>query len=138
MALTTSRLGASGFVVDPHSIDRDNGHQVDWANVTALNADGKKYIPAGTVVGSLLGNGKISPRVVTTNPAVGLIETTAIENDSNAALTGYGLIVGGVINENLLPDATGTPRVLAAAVKTELANAGTGFSWRQYSDGRTS
>ena len=55
-----------------------------------------------------------------------------------AMLTGYGLIVGGVIHENLLPDATDTPRTLAAPIKTELNAAGTGFAWRTYNDGRAS
>ena len=138
MATTTTTVATPGWLVDPHSADRDGGHQIDWAQVSATNADGKKTIPAGATVGILLGNGKISPRVATTNPAVGLLETTAVEGDPTAALTGYGLIVGGVIHENLLPDATGTPRTLAAAIKTELNAAGTGFAWRTYNDGRAS
>lgn len=100
-------------------------------------ATGKKRLLAGTVVGSLLGGGKISPRVVTTNPAIGILESTATEDDSFAALSGYGVLVGGVFYENLLPDATGSPATLAAAVKTELTNAGTGFSFEQYGDTRT-
>lgn len=99
-------------------------------------ATGKKMLPAGTVVGSLLGAGRVSPRIVTTNPAIGLLETNAIEDDPDAALSGYGVIVGGVVYEALLPDSTGTPRTLSAAIKTELANAGTGFSYEPYADSR--
>lgn len=214
MPRTTSTISRIPFVVDPVSLDRNSGRQIDWANVadstrpgaftvtvgtggaalaattvpvTALPgalpngvtldfggakfarltaaaaagatsltvaalptalvagdvavytgaATGTKRLVAGTVVGSLLGAGKVSPRVATTNPAIGILETTATEDDSFAALTGYGVLVGGVFYENLLPDATGNPATLAAAVKTELTNAGTGFAFEAYSDTRT-
>lgn len=126
------------FVVDPHNTPRDNGHQIDWANVADgyKDANGKKVLPAGTVVGTLLGGGKISPRVVTTNPAVGLLATAAVEGEDFAAATGYGIFIGGVFYENLLPDATGSPKTLPSAVKTELNANGTGFAFRAYSDNR--
>lgn len=138
MPRTTTKISRLGFVVDPVSVTRSSGRQIDWANVAASykNADGNKVLLAGTVVGELLGTGKVSPRVVTTNPATGILETNAVENDLNAALTGYGVMLGGVLYENLLPDATGAPKVLATAVKTELNAAGTGFSFEQYSDTR--
>jgi hypothetical protein len=100
---------------------------------------GAKFLPAGTVIGTLLGNGKASPRIVTTNPAIGMLETNATDDvKSSDSVTGYGVIVGGVIFENLLPEATGgPPKVLATAVKTELASAGAGFVFQQYSDSRT-
>lgn len=201
-----------GFIVDPQSIDRLNGRQIDWAlvgennrrtpgqiviagatsisattlNVTALArplasgtvldfgldefavttaaaaagattvpvraipyaleggevavvaGTGAKFLPAGTVIGTLLGSGKASPRIVTTNPAIGLLETNATDDEKAPdALSGYGIIVGGVIYENLLPEATGgPPKVLASAVKTELAAAGMGWVWQSYSDSR--
>lgn len=97
---------------------------------------GRKYLPAGTVVGDLLGSGKVSPRVVTTNPAMGVLETDAIEGDPTAAKSGYGVIRGGALYEALLPDASGSPRVLAGAIKTELNASGTGFVFLTYSDQR--
>lgn len=219
MGRTTTHISRLPFIADPTSIDRNQGRQIDWANVAAtyqatpqitqsvvvgaagaagnattvpvdattyaipsgtlldfgakkfarLSADalagatsltvdaiatalvdndaathivqrgsGKKTLPAGTAVGELLGSGKISPRIVTTNPATGFLETTAVEDEPQAALSGYGMIVGGVLFENLLPDATGgPPKTLASAIKTELAAAGTGFSWQVYGDSRT-
>lgn len=95
---------------------------------------GKKVLKAGTVVGEELGSGKISPRVVTTNPATGILVATAIEDDRSAALSGYGVYVGGVVYEALLPDASGDPRELDAAVKTELAAAGCTFQYEVYAD----
>jgi hypothetical protein len=136
---TTTVIGRPGFVVDPSSIEQNPGRQIDWANVAAGYIDaatGKKVLPAGTVIGELLGSGKISPRVVTTNPATGILATTAIEGDRSAALSGYGVMVGGVIYEALLPDSSGSPKVLAAAIKTELAAADCTFKWERYEDNR--
>jgi hypothetical protein len=108
-------------------------------DVATVAGTGAKFLPAGTVIGTLLdGTGKASPRIVTTNPAVGILETNATDDPKSAdSSTGYGVIVGGVIFENLLPEATGTPKVLATAVKTELVAAGTGFAFQQYADSRT-
>lgn len=105
----------------------------DKATVAGVGA---KKLKAGTVVGELLGTGKISPRVVTTNPATGILETDAVEDDTSAAISGYGVIIGGAVYEALLPEASGSPRVLASAVKTELNAAGTGFAFLAYSDAR--
>lgn len=108
-------------------------------DTAVVAGSGPKTLKAGTVVGELLGTGKVSPRVVTTNPAIGLLETDAVEDDLQDAASGYGVIVGGVIFENLLPDATGgPPKVLASAVKTELqtAGVGTGFAFQEYQDVR--
>ncbi len=137
MARTTVNMSRLPFVADPHSVMRNSGRQIDWANVSATNADGKKVVYAGTAVGELLGTGKVSPRVVTTNPAVGIMATTAVQGDLVAALTGYGIIIGGHIYENLLPDATGgPPKTLAAATKTELNTNGYRFSFETYGDSR--
>lgn len=96
--------------------------------------DGYKVLPAGTVCGTLLGSGKISPRVASTNPATCILLTNAEEDSRVHAITGYGVVRGGVIYENLLPDATGDPKVLPTDYKTELNANGTGFSFSQYSD----
>jgi hypothetical protein len=103
---------------------------------------GPKSIPAGTAMGSKLnidasGPGKLSPRIVTTNPAVCLLATDAIEDAAEHALSGYGVYVGGPVYENLLPDASGgPPATLAAGIKTELAAAAgvTGFGYFTYQD----
>jgi len=137
-ARTTAVLGRVRPVIDEASVLRSaGGRQIDWANVsdTYKQSDGKKFLPAWTVVGELLGNGKLSPRVVTTNPATGFLETDAKEGDLSAAISGYGYVTGADLYENLLPDSSGgPPRVLASAIKTELGTA----RWRfeQYGDAR--
>ncbi len=132
MPRTTTVVSRPGFILDYESIDRMDGRQIDWAAVTNTDAEGRKFLPAGTPVGTLAGAGKLRPRVVTTNPAIGLLETNAYENTRSASQSGYGVIVGGVIYENLLPVA------LDAATRTELntANVGTGFSFQTYGDTR--
>lgn len=139
MPRTTQTTGAASFIADHNSIVRNDGRQIDWANVGAGYIDattGKKVLKGGTVIGELLGTGKVSPRVVTTNPATGILETDAVEGDPSAALSGYGVIIGGAVYEALLPEAAGSPRVLASAVKTELQAAGTGFAFLTFSDVR--
>jgi hypothetical protein len=214
---TTRTHALAGFIVDPNNVDRDNGHQIDWANVketyretpglapvlvtaaaTAQNAvslalgvalpgpipsgtaldfgtdefaittadvaagvmaipvralanaleggetatyagragSGNKVLKAGTAVGTLLGGGKLSPRVAATNPAVGLLATDAVENDPVAALSGYGLITGATVYENLLPDAVAG--AIVAGIKTELNTAGAsrGFLFKTFTDNR--
>lgn len=142
---TFSEISGPSFLVQQGLEDRDNGHQIDWANITAssgvvpaLTAQGKKWLKAGTPVGTALGSGKMGPRVDTTNPAVGLLATVAVEGEPQAAKTGYGLITGGMVFENLIPGASGTPATLPQDIKDELAANGTGFAWRTYVDNRVS
>lgn len=108
----------------------------DTATYNLTPPSGPKILPAGTVVGEDLGDGKLRPRVVTTNPAIGILETTAVENDRAASLSGYGVIIGGHFYENLLPNASGSPAVLTSQVKTELRANGNAWSFEQYGDSR--
>lgn len=123
---TAAAAGATALVVEalPSALEDD-----DEATVFG---SGSKTLPAGTRVGELLGNGKISPRIVSTNPAFGILETDAIEDDPKAPLSGYGVLRGGHLYENLLPGATGSPAVIASGEKTELAANSAGFLFSQY------
>lgn len=107
----------------------------DTATYAGTKGSGTKMLKAGTVLGDTLGGtGKMSPRVVTTNPAKGILETNAFEESETNASTGYGIIAGGVLFETLLPDAVAG--VLAAGIKTELAANTKGFLFLPYSDSR--
>lgn len=135
---TTTVLGRVRPVIDEKSVLRSGGgRQIDWANVDVAykQSDGLKFLPAWTCVGELLGAGKLSPRVVTTNPATGFLESDAKEGDQAAALSGYGYVIGASLYENLLPDSSGgPPRVLATAIKTELGT--DRWYFEQYGDAR--
>lgn len=143
---TYATVSLPNFTANPGQETADNGHQIDWTNITAsvgvvpaLNAQGKKVLLAGTPVGSLLGAGKIGPRVANTNPAIGLLRATAVEGEPQAAISGYGIITGNaVVFENLIPGAAGTPATLDQDIKDELDASGTGWAWRQYVDNRVS
>lgn len=66
----------------------------------------------------------------------GFIETAASDAAREESLSGYGVIVGGRFFEALLPDAAGTPRVLAAALKAELVANMQHLGFEPYSDSR--
>lgn len=128
-------------VADNSSVDRDTGHTIDWTNVLDTFKDatsGKKTIPPFTVM-KLAANGidLIPAAAAADTGVVGLLATPATQDAPSHALSGYGIIRGGVIYENLLPQATGTPKTLADGYKTSLNAAGTGFSFVQYVDNRS-
>lgn len=66
--------------------------------------------------------------------AAGLILSDANEGDPSEAKTGYGMALSGIVFENLLPDATGSPKVLPQAVKDELNANGLNFRFETYVD----
>lgn len=220
MGWTDYTLSTAGFIVDGHSVDRDTGRQIDWANVpdsfkggttytvtkngaategdaaivvdalpvaipagtvldfgehsvdsvqmlaktTADAASGAtnitteplghaieddatatyvsaatrddKFIPAGTIMAEMA-SGKVVPRSDRpgSETSVGLLATNADQGAEYNAKTGFGLLIGGVFYDNLIPDADDGS---LSTYKTELASAGTGFSWRTYADSRAS
>lgn len=136
---TSQYVSTPSFIADPASVDRSTGRQIDWDNVPSsfAGADGKKVIPAGHRVYETE-DGKIVPEPGDdgdgnpVNELIGLIETNAIEGDNSAALSGYGVIVGGVVYTELLPEE------LEAEDLEALAEVGTGFAFETYSDSRAS
>jgi hypothetical protein len=76
------------------------------------------------------------PRSLNRGDAIGILEAGAVQGDPSASLSGYGVLVGGVLNENMLPDAVNGE--LNEDWKDELDRNGTGFSWQYYTDSRTS
>jgi hypothetical protein len=97
---------------------------VPTADTFTFTATGADATATGTIVAS---------RVATE-----ILETDATDLNTAEAYTGYGSLVGGVLYENLLPDASGTPKVLPSQYKTELVNAGCTFKFRQFADTRAS
>lgn len=106
----------------------------------SLPGTGAKRIKSGTVM-CRLSAGKGVPRADRpgSETASGFLETDAVEDDRSSALSGYGHIIGGVLYENFLPEATGSPAVISSTYKTELqtAGVGTGFGFLQYADTRS-
>jgi hypothetical protein len=137
----------SNFIADPASIEQVPGRVVNWDGVAAgyvVSSTGKKRLPAGTVVGEFA-DGRIAEfgaTDATVSPEeeatpLGILLTDANEDAPEEALTGYGILVGGVLFENLLPDATGgPPKALASQTKTDLVTAGCTFKFVVYADSR--
>lgn len=130
---THTGLSRPSFLVDPTSAERDGGRQIDWDNVATTFGDaGFKVIPHGHPM-SPAGDGK--KMVPATNAAgneaaaEGLLEGPAVENDLSAAKTGYGIVTGAVVYEQLVPG-------LTATIKTALAGNVRGILFRTYEDSR--
>lgn len=108
---------------------------------TATYYPGKeaKRIPAGTIMAAL-SSGKLIPRSAVTGAetATHILEASANEEDLVGDLggdnhPGYGVIVGGVIYENLLPDFADADFATWQG-ELETAGVGTGWVWETYSD----
>lgn len=133
MPRTKYPVSRADFVADPASVTRSTGRQVDWENVNASfvnSATGKKELPPGLRV-KVTAAGKLVD-MSGTGTLFGLIETAAIQDDRSAALTGYGVVRGGIVYVNLLPE------TLDGAAQTALAEVGTGFAFETYGDDRAS
>lgn len=108
--------------------------------VKAGYSRGNRHIPAGTVM-CRTSDRFLIPRALGTGSgsevASEFLVSDADENSKNDSKTGYGTIVGGVIYENLCPDA-GTNGASAGDLpsgwKTELAANSLGFVYRDWRD----
>ena len=126
---TRSTLSTPGFVADPASLRYDTGRQIDWDNVPA----GTDTLPPGTLVTMPDDGTKSVPAVDGTG--AGFLQTHAHRPGTAGgladALTGYGVLIGGHLYENLLPDAVAGE--LPAAAKAAL---GPLFTFQTYRDSR--
>lgn len=98
-------------------------------------AEGGGFVPAGTECDEL-SDGRVLPSDIGTGgvTCAGILETSADEDSSTDAASGYGFIRQGMIYENLLPNATGSPKVINSTHKTELLARGGAWVFMQYSD----
>lgn len=156
-------LSLPDWMIDHPSKHLDHGYQIDWQYIkdnapaalldyytkTANGCD-QLCIPTGTVMvlaaaGSVDGVGEtyMYPRWIDAGNtgAYGLLIGTACENAPADALTGYGIVVGGVVADNVREDyydiaGAGKPAVNPnlAAWKAEFVTNGAGFRWRNYTN----
>lgn len=99
-------------------------------------ADGSKIVKSGTIMAEL-STGKIIPRKAVTGSetAIGFLVGDAEENGKQDALSGFGLIVGGIVYKELLPDRSESG---FATWVGEINTAGPGVRLETYSDNRAS
>ena len=109
---------------------------LETGDTAYTGGSGAKHLPAGTIV-ALPAGGKAVPAV--DNTAKGVLISAADEPTGSArgvrtdALTGYGVLIGGHLYENLLPDADSGTGQIPAAAKTAL---GSLFTWQKLVDTR--
>lgn len=138
---TTLAISRPGFVVDWQAVERLSGGQIDFALTGAGFIDattGKKRIKAGTVMGQNATSKKWAPHgTATFTGRYAILQTDANEGAESESLSGYGFFVGGVLYENLLPEAAGgPPAVLPGTRKADLAASGCTFKYEIYADNR--
>lgn len=97
---------------------------------------GSKVIKSATIMAELSG-GKVIPRKAVTGSetAIGFLVGDVEEDALQDALSGHGLIIGGVVYEDLLPDRDESG---FATWITEIKTAGPGLRLETYSDSRAS
>lgn len=130
--VATATLVDHGFVVG--EVVRIAGANLAYVNglkTVATVADDDTFTFEAT--GS---NATATGTITAIQRATGILATPANENSKSDSLSGYGVINGGTFYENMLPDASGSPAVLSAAIKEELAATGLGFAFEQYGDSR--
>jgi hypothetical protein len=117
------------FLADQSSAERTSGRQIAWDEVSDdfIGTDGKKALPSGTPVAPAADGRRIIEAPDAGTGAYGLLEGPAHEDEDAAPLSGYGVIIGGVVYEQLVPGIT-------AGIKTAL---GDRFFFEQYADSRT-
>lgn len=126
--------GATSLSVQaPHGAIEDN----DEATITGA---GYKHIPAGTPMVEIDASGLMIPRPAGANVAgqttIGLIASDASEDrgpGNTESLSGYGVIIGAVVYEELLP-----VTIDADARTALLALPGGGIAFETYEDDRAS
>jgi hypothetical protein len=131
--VATATLEDHGFSV---------GEQIYVSGAAAAYVNGVKTIASVpdadtftfTATGSDASN--VAGTIIASRVATEILETDATDLNTAEAYTGYGALVGGVLFENLLPNATGTPKVLPTQYKSELVSAGCTFKFRQFADTR--
>lgn len=124
------------------------GTALEGGEVATVPGSGFKKIAAGTPVAEIDASGKIVPRGLGAATAgrttLGLLTSDAHEpgygpTTEVEALSGYGVITGAVVYEQLLPKTPGLASVLDATVRAELADLpGGGIAFEQYADNRAS
>lgn len=113
-----------------------SGASLSYANglitiVSVPDADTFTYAAVGS-------NATATGTIVASRVATEILETDATDLNYSESYSGYSTLLAGVLYESLLPNATGTPKVLPSQYKTELKNAGCTFKFVQYADTRAS
>jgi hypothetical protein len=135
LAVTTAAAAAGATTVAVRAL----ASALEGGEIATVVGSGTKKIESGTPMMEVTATGKLVPRGVGALPG----GHTAAHEDyglgRTEALSGYGLVTGAVVWEQMLPKRPGGLAVLDATVRTELkALDGGGFAFKQYADDRAS
>ncbi len=134
VVLTADALaGALSITINPAQsaiADETTGYAV----MAGYNDSGY-LIPAGTILARDATSKQMFPRALVTGAETAecVLLTDAKSDSKTDSLTGYGVTYGGILYENLMPDAVVATGLLSATYKTEL---GARFVWKVYRDSR--
>lgn len=131
--VTHTGILTPGFIVDIATASMSRGGQVGWALVDADEfgkEDGSLFIPAGTVM-TRLASGQHVPRSQALGDATHVAFSDMSNTDRSAAKTGWGMVDGGTLRENWLPDYSNAE---FETFKTEL---GARFGWESLTETAT-
>lgn len=127
---TATEAGHGREVGDEITIEGagEAGYNGTWTIASVVDADNYTFDVGATVVDDSTG-------ATVYTKASGILLATALEGDDIDAISGYGLVIGGVVFKNLLEeDGNGDFDTWLS----ELKEAGTGFAFETYSDDRSS
>lgn len=129
---TIALAGATSVTVDAIAENLDDNDVAYYGGTP-----GSETIPAGTVFCEL-SSGKVVPRVDRpgSETAAMIAKTPMARNDQTAAVSGFGFYIGGVIFENLLPEADSGTGLISSTYKTELEANLHRFIMEVYADDR--
>jgi hypothetical protein len=133
--VVTSNVATATKVAHGYSVGEQvyiSGGSLAYANglvtvATVPTADTFTYAAVGA-------NATATGTIIASRAATEILETDATDLNLAESYSGYGSLIGGVLYVNLLPDATGTPKVLPAQYVTELKNANCTFKFVQYAN----
>ena len=133
---TAALKGAATLTVDPLGAALLAGNTATYAGFDGgYGYVGHKLIASGTIIAEL-STGLIIPRSLVTDgtAASGILIDTAQEFNLTDAANGYGILAGGAVYADLLPE---SQNANFATWKTELTNTVPGFRFVKYVDSRT-
>lgn len=116
-------IGLRHWIADINSINlHGRGAPIDWTAFTdaKYGTAGKRVVPSGSAV-KLSVAGKIVPADGANGSETLFMFSDAREDVTSDSVSGYGLVTGGNLYEAFLPDASGSPRVLAAGIKATVS-----------------
>jgi len=130
----TKVISAPYFLADELSATPSFGGNIDWDAVPDIadykDEDGNKILPSGTILKRCADETLVPHDSAKVGTVEGLLRYATGEKTRAHAKTGVGVVIGGVVYEELVPGLTPT-------LKDELVANGVGWHFRTYQNSLT-